>query len=59
MISASQSALLLNFYGAINKYTSSVAGGDWIKSETFSYYLARVHCKHFAAVARIFVPGKV
>ena len=36
-------ALLLNFYGAINKYTSSVAGGDWIKSETFSYYLAPMH----------------
>lgn len=31
-------ALLLNFLGAIDKYTSSVAAGDWIKSETFTYF---------------------
>lgn len=31
-------ALLLNFLGAIDKYTSSVAAGDWIKSEAFTYF---------------------
>ena len=31
-------ALLLSFYGRINEYTSSVAAGDWIKSETFCYF---------------------
>ena len=31
-------ALLLNFLGAIDKYTSSVAAGDWIKSKTFTYF---------------------
>lgn len=30
-------ALLLNFLGAIDKYTSSVAAGDWIKSKSFTY----------------------
>lgn len=32
-------ALLLNFLGAIDKYTSSVAAGDWIKSKSFTYNL--------------------
>ncbi len=31
-------ALLLNLYGKISEYTSSVAAGDWIKSKTFCYY---------------------
>ena len=31
-------ALLLNFYGKIAEYTSSVAAGGWIKSETFCYF---------------------
>ena len=31
-------ALLLNFYGQISKYASSVAAGDWIRSETFCYF---------------------
>lgn len=31
-------ALLLNFYGQISKYTSSVAAGDWIRSKTFTYF---------------------
>lgn len=31
-------ALLLNFYGKISQYTSSVASGDWIKSKTFCYF---------------------
>ncbi len=31
-------ALLLNLLGRINEYTSSVRRGDWIKSETFSYF---------------------
>lgn len=31
-------ALLLNFLGAIDKYTASVAAGDWIKSKTFTYF---------------------
>lgn len=31
-------ALLLNYLGAIDKYTASVAAGDWIKSETFTYF---------------------
>lgn len=31
-------ALLLNFYGKINEYTSSVAAGDWVKSQTFCYF---------------------
>ena len=30
-------ALLLNVLGAIDKYTSSVAAGDWIKSKSFTY----------------------
>ena len=30
-------ALLLNFLGAIDKYTASVAAGDWIKSKSFTY----------------------
>lgn len=30
-------ALLLNYYGKIGEYTSSVAKGDWIKSKSFSY----------------------
>lgn len=30
-------ALLLNYYGKIDQYTSSVAKGDWIKSKSFSY----------------------
>ncbi len=31
-------ALLLNFYGKVTEYTSSVAAGDWIRSKTFSYF---------------------
>ena len=31
-------ALLLNLYGKISEYTSSVAAGGWIKSKTFSYF---------------------
>ena len=31
-------ALLLSLYGKINEYTSSVASGDWVKSETFCYF---------------------
>ena len=31
-------ALLLNLLGAIDKYTASVAAGDWIKSKTFTYF---------------------
>ena len=31
-------ALLLNFYGKISEYVSSVAVGDWIKSKTFCYF---------------------
>jgi len=31
-------ALLLNFYGRISEYTSSVAAGDWIRSKTFCYF---------------------
>ena len=30
-------ALLLNFLGAIDKYTASVAAGDWVKSKCFTY----------------------
>lgn len=30
-------ALLLNYYGKIGEYTSSVAKGDWIKSKSFCY----------------------
>lgn len=36
-------ALLLSFYGAINKYAASVEEGGWINSETFSYYLAPMY----------------
>ncbi len=36
-------ALLLSFYGAINEYAASVADGGWVKSETFSYYLAPMY----------------
>lgn len=32
-------ALLLNMLGAIDKYTSSVAAGDWIRSRSFTYLL--------------------
>ncbi|MDE7082152.1 MAG: D-2-hydroxyacid dehydrogenase [Clostridia bacterium] len=31
-------ALLLNFYGKIAEYTSSVAAGDWTRSKTFCYF---------------------
>ena len=31
-------ALLLNVLGAIDKYTASVAAGDWIKSKSFTYF---------------------
>lgn len=31
-------ALLLNLLGAIDKYTASVAAGDWVKSKTFTYF---------------------
>lgn len=30
-------ALILNFLGAIDKYTASVAAGDWVKSKSFTY----------------------
>ncbi len=36
-------ALLLNFYGCVDKYTRSVAGGDWIKSKTFCYFPFETH----------------
>lgn len=31
-------ALLLNLLGAIDKYTASVAAGDWVKSKSFTYF---------------------
>ena len=36
-------ALLLGFYGKIAEYTSSVAAGDWIKSQTFCYFPYPTH----------------
>ena len=36
-------ALLLNFYGCVDKYTRSVAGGDWIRSRTFCYFPFETH----------------
>lgn len=31
-------ALILSFFNSVSKYNDSVKNGDWIKSETFSYF---------------------
>jgi glycerate dehydrogenase len=36
-------AMLLNFVGSIDKYVSSVAAGEWIKSSTFCYMPYQTH----------------
>lgn len=35
--------LLLAFYGSVERYTRSVAEGDWVKSETFCYFPWETH----------------